>query len=348
MRIGKVSLANHHVKIDEIDEKIIQMLLMESRTSFTDIASACGITVTAVRMRYKRLWKEGVINGEKMLVNPHSLGYRHIVDLFVASHYEDENEVTKFLESKPYIAELVGPFGNYSFFGKVALKDLKKLHDIIEEFEANPYIKRIDSLIWANAAKVEYPQNLVINPFKRKLAQKKKSENMPLSQEQKVVQLDEIDKKIAKILTENSRTPFKTIAKELDLSSKTVIQRYKKLRENLFTFSTVTLNLSKLGYKALANIYLKISNRSKMTEIYSKLLEIPNMIVILRLIGSSDLYVAVVLEDFEALFEANEKIRTISGVESSTTYVTKPPQSWPLHLFPSLIDHEQIQPKFWR
>ncbi len=100
------------IKIDEIDAKILKILLAESRTSFTDIAKECKITVTAVRMRYKRLWKEGVINGEKILINPHCLGYRHIVDLLIMNDVENEKEVTKFLESKPYISELVSPLEN--------------------------------------------------------------------------------------------------------------------------------------------------------------------------------------------------------------------------------------------
>ncbi|MCL4430406.1 MAG: Lrp/AsnC family transcriptional regulator [Chloroflexi bacterium] len=344
---GKETLAER-AKIDETDAKILRILLLESRTSFTDIAEECEITVTAVRMRYKRLWKEGVINGEKMLVNPHCLGYHHIVDLFITNAFEDEKKVAKFLESKPYIAGLVGPFGNYNFFGKVALRDFKKLHEIIEEFESDRNIKHVDALIWAKAANIEYPQNLVIKPLKRENKQQNKKVTLSNpDQGQAVLELDEIDKKIAKILSEKSRTPFKKIAVELDISSKTVIQRYKKLRENLFTFSSVTLDLSKLGYKALANLYIKVSNRSKMNEIYAQLLEIPNIIVIIRLIGSYDLYCALVLEDFEQMFEADDKIRKISGIETTTSYLTRLPSSWPLNLFPSLIDNESIQPKYW-
>ena len=88
--------------------------------------------------------------------------------------------------------------------------------------------------------------------------------------------------KIARVLCRKYRTPFKKIAEQLDLSTKTVIQRYRKLRENLFTLSTVTLDLNKLGYKALVNLYIKVSNRSKVTEIYFQLLQIPNVIVIIR------------------------------------------------------------------
>lgn len=335
------------IKIGEIDAKILRILLSESRTSFTAIAVECKITVTAVRMRYKRLWKEGVINGEKMLVNPHCLGYRHIVDLGIINAAEDEKEVAKFLESKPYISELVSPFGKYNFFGKVALRNLNNLQEIIEEFESNRNIKHVDALIWAEAVNIEYPQNLIIKPLEPENKQQNKKRAVLTNQDQAILEIDETDRKIAKILSENSRTPFKKIATQLEISSKTVIQRYKKLRENLLTLSTITLDLNKLGYKALANVYITVSNRSKMPEIYSQLLEIPNLIVIIRLIGAYDLYCALALEDFKELFEANDKIRRISGVETTLVYLTEMPPSWPLHLFPSLLENEAIQPKYW-
>ncbi len=334
------------VKIDEIDAKILKILLSESRTSFTDISKECKITVTAIRMRYKQLWEKEVINGEKMLVNPHCLGYRHIVDLGITTTVENETEAAKLLENKPYIAGLVGPFGNYSFFGKVALRDLNKLHEIIEDLESNHIIKHVDALIWAEAVNLEFPQNLIIKPLdKDNFRSNRKSLLTDL--DRPAIQIDEIDRKIAKILSENSRVPFKKIAQELELSVKTVIQKYKKLRGNLLTLSTITLNLNKLGYTALGNIYIKISNRSKMPEIYSKLLQIPNLIVIIRLIGQYDLYCSVALEDFGKLFEAEEKLRRISGIETVLVYLTKMPPSWPLNLFPSLIDNEAIQPKYW-
>jgi DNA-binding Lrp family transcriptional regulator len=339
--------ANLAARIDEIDAKILKILLLESRTSFTAIAEECKITVTAVRMRYKRLWRDGVINGEKMLVNPHCLGYPHIADLGMMTSLENEKEVKAFLESKPYIGELIGPLGHYSFWGKVALRDLNKLHDIIQDLESNADIKHVDVFIWAEAINVEYPQNLIIKPLDRETPQENMQEpplnNYALAQ----CDLDETDKKIALILTENSRTSFKSIASKLKISSKTVIQRYKKLRENLLTRSTVTINLNRLGYKALGGVFVKVSNRSKMPEIYSQLLQIPNVIVIIRQMGTYDLYCAVPLEDFEKLFEVYGKILRIAGVETVEMYLTPIPPSWPLNLFPSLIESQYMKPKYW-
>ena len=335
------------IKIDEIDAKIIKILLLESRTSFTAISKECKITVTAVRMRYKRLWKDGIINGEKMLVNPHALGYPHIADLGMITTVENEQEVRKFLESKPYIGELVGPLGHYNFWGKVALRDLNKLHELIEDLESNSNIKHVDALIWAEAVNIEYPQNLVIKTTDHEANTRIVETSSLNSHYQGPIELDDIDKKIAIILTQNSRTPFKGIAAQLQVSSKTVIQRYKKLREKLLTLSTATINLNKLGYQALGNIFVKVSNRSKMPEIYAKLLQISNVIVIIRVMGAYDLYCAIPLEDFESLFEVYGKIIRIDGVERVEVYPTRNPPSWPFNLFPSLLESEYMKPKYW-
>ena len=164
--------------------------------------------------------------------------------------------------------------------------------------------------------------------------------------DQKPIEIDEIDRKIATILSRKSRTPFSNIAYQLDISTKTVIQRYRKLRETLLTLSTITLDLNKIGYKALANLYVKVSNRSKLTEIYNQLLQIPNVIVIIRLIDHYDLYVAVVLEDFDKMFQLTEQISKIEGLEKPDIYISPMMPTWPLNLFPSLLESEEM-PKYW-
>jgi len=333
-------------KIDETDAKILKMLLKESRTSFTDIAKECKISVGAVRMRYKQLWKEGVVNGEVTLVNPHSLGYRHIIDLGITTSAENEGEVAKFLEGKPYISALVCHMGKYNFFGKVALRDLNGLGEILEDLEAHPNINHVEALIWSEAVNVEFPQNLVIKPLKNDASTTNKRPPQVTNDEMHV-QIDEIDRKIASIVSGKSRTPFRRIAEQIGVSTKNVIQRYKRLRETVLTLSTITVDLNKLGYNALASIYLNVSNRSMMHEIYAQLFQVPNLIVVIRLIGPYDLYICVAVEDFEDLFQVSEQIRRISGIEKTEIIVTPALPAWPLNLFPSLLKSEVIQPKYW-
>ena len=333
------------IKIDEIDATILKTLLAESRTSFTDIAKKCDITVGAVRMRYKKLWKVGIINGEVTLINPHCLGYRHIVDLGIITETENEKEITNYIESKPYVSQVVTHLGRYNFLGKAALRDLNKLSQIIEDLEANPKIRHVDALIWAEAVNVEFPTNLVIKPLPAENSSRNR--RPPLTNiDEAPVKLDEIDRKIATIVTKRSRIPFRQVAEQLGISTKTVIQRYKKLRENLLTRSSITLDLTKLGYKAMADLYIKVSNRSKLTDIYNQLLKIPNLIVIIRLFGNYDLYAAIALEDFDKMFEVSEYISKINGLEKPDICLTPMLPAWPLNLFPSLLETD-VMPKYW-
>jgi DNA-binding Lrp family transcriptional regulator len=208
-------------------------------------------------------------------------------------------------------------------------------------------IKHVDAFIWAEAANVEYPSNLVIRPMDQGDLQVAEHPPALFNHSQLQCDLDEIDKKIALILTDYSRTSFKSIATQLRISPKTVNKRYKKLRENLLTHSCITVNLRKLGYNALGNVFIRVSNRSKISEIHSQLLQVPNVIVIVRQIGIYDLYCAVPLEDFEKLFEVYGKIIRIAGVETAEIYLTPSVPAWPLNLFSSLIENQYMKPKYW-
>lgn len=333
-------------RIDEIDAKILKTLLKESRTSFTKIAKDCGITIGAVRMRYKRLRKEGVVKGEMMLVNPHSLGYRYISDLEITTAIENEKEVLKFLAKKPYISHITGPFGKYNILAKVAMHDTQTLAGIMEDIESNPYIKRVDALIWVEAVNVEYPENLCIGPVPEDNVKKLVSRVNSNSSENTLADMDETDRKIAIILSQNSRMPFKRVAEQLNISTKNVIQRYKKLREKVLSLSTIMVDLNKLGYNAMASVYVKVANRGRMQEIYAQLLQIRNLIVVIRLIGAYDLYLAIVLADFAQFFDVQEQIRRIVGIEKTETILGPVVPGWPLNLFPELLKSEAM-PKFY-
>ena len=125
-------------RIDETDAIILKMLLVNSRTSLTEIAKSCKITVGAVRMRIMRLKKDGVIKGEVVLVNPHSLGYKCIVDLGIKTPVEHEKEVADFLRDKLSKANVVGAFAKYNVFAVAPLKNIHELAGLVEDLESPP------------------------------------------------------------------------------------------------------------------------------------------------------------------------------------------------------------------
>jgi Lrp/AsnC family transcriptional regulator for asnA, asnC and gidA len=89
-----------HTNNDSIDAIILKMLLKESRTSFTEIARECKISVSAARARYNHLKKVGIINGEIMQVNPYGLGYKCVGNIGINTSGENEETVIEALKKK--------------------------------------------------------------------------------------------------------------------------------------------------------------------------------------------------------------------------------------------------------
>ena len=322
------------INIDELDSIILKTLLNESRTSYSDIAKECSISLVAVRMRYKRLRETGIINGEIMQVNPYSLGYKCVADIGIVTDTEDEKNVLGFLKNKPYILHFIKDFGKFSFGVQVALKDMQELAAILDDLASNHLIKQIESMIWAEAINIDYTENLIIKPF----TDKKNTIDRVYEITHQETQIDETDRKIAKILSQNSRRSFKSIAEEIGISTKNVIQRYKRLKGTVLTSSAIQVDLNKLGYGAMAQVFVKMANRSKMPEINEQMLQIPNLLVLIRLIGSYDVLALIALEDFGELFKLKESIHRIPGIEETDIFVRPSFPSWPLNIFSTLLE----------
>jgi DNA-binding Lrp family transcriptional regulator len=324
------------LRIDETDAKILRQLLKESRTSFTDLSKICNITVGAVRMRYKKLWRIGVINGEIMQVNPQSLGYKCICDIGIKTSVENEKNVISFLETKPYIQFVIRVYGKHNLTTKLALTDMQELAAILEDLQSNEQIRQVDAMIWADIANTDHPENILINPSVA--TEKKPVSNTRSSSATKMpVEMDELDRKIAKILSQHSRTTFRKIAEQTGISTKNVIQRYRRLRGNVLTLSTITVNLKKLGYNAHGFAFIKVANKSKLQEIYSQLVGMPNMINVTRLIGPYDLAVMLSLQEFQDLFKFKEELRKMPCIEDTEIYLGPPMPMFPLNTFQTLL-----------
>ena len=323
-------------KIDEIDTKILKTLLVDSRTSFTRLAKDCGISIGAVRMRYKNLWEKGIIKGEITLVNPQSLGFEYAADLGIMTTVEHEKEVTEFLSNKQHRhIYTVGPFGKYSVFAVAVFRSMQDLTETIREVESHPHVKRVETIIWTEAIYMEHMDKLVFGTSGKEA--ENPNNKAPKTTNLKKTKLDETDLKIARILSQNARIPFKRIAEELGISTKNVIQRFRRLKGSVLTVSTITVDLTKLGYQAFAFFYTKVSKRSNLQGIYTKMLEIPNVVVLIKNVGPYDVHGTVFLHNFEDLFEATEQLRKLPGIEHTDIFVTPAWNKWPPNLFATLM-----------
>ncbi len=337
MMVKKGSKSVSKKGLSETDAKILKILFRESRTSFTKIAEDCKISVSAVIKRYKRLWKDGIINGEIMQVDPSSLGYKCIAIVVVTTDRKEENKVIEFLRSKPYSCVVFrNVFERTNIAAIISLHEFEELSETMRDIEANPLIKQTTVHIWSKTSGLDHPENLVLATSMSKNDSEIHSKTN--IGKPKKIEIDETDRQIARILARKSRTPFAKIAKELNISTKKVIQRYRKLRGNVLSSSTITVNLSKLGYEACAHLFIESANKSKLPEISDKFLQIPNLITLMEIFGREwDLFPIIALRNFKELFKLKQQINTIDHIKQTDIILNVPYSTWPLNLFASLL-----------
>ena len=328
-------------KIDKTDCEILNTLLIESRTSFTELAKTCGISVTAIIRRYNRLKKTGIICGENMYLNPLSVGYENIAEIGIMTDLADKEKVAQALDKKQcsrITTFIASPLGKYNIYGQLRARELNELTELIQRIDVKPFTKSIDILIYTDLwNNVWHPENLVAKPSERENFVAKTRKSIPNFEH---VDLDETDKRIMKMLMENSRIPFKDIAEKLEISIKNVVQRYRFLREkNVLNLSTISVDLLKLGYKAILDIYINVDNKGNLPETETQLIEIPNLTFCAKYVGGVyDMRVAVIVADFDDVFRLKKRINSIENIRKTELYLHELPGFWPMDILgPALL-----------
>ncbi len=62
-------------KVDNLDRKILNIIMNNARTPSKDVAIVCGVSRAAIHQRIQRLIEMGVIIGSGYDVDPKKLGY---------------------------------------------------------------------------------------------------------------------------------------------------------------------------------------------------------------------------------------------------------------------------------
>ena len=59
--------------LDDLDKKIVQLLIQNARMSYSDIGQKVGISRVAVKMRVQALEKKGIIEEYTTIINPQKI-----------------------------------------------------------------------------------------------------------------------------------------------------------------------------------------------------------------------------------------------------------------------------------
>ncbi len=121
-------------RIDNLDKKILNIIMKNARIASKDVALECGVSRAAIHQRIQRLIEMKVITGSGYTVNPKSLGYNTCtyigVSLEKGSMYR---EVVQELEKIPEEVECHYTTGPYSMLIKVYAQDNQHLMQLLND-----------------------------------------------------------------------------------------------------------------------------------------------------------------------------------------------------------------------
>jgi len=347
---------NDRPTIDEVDVKMLKTLLKNARTSFSEIAKDCGMSSNAIRIRFKRLEKSGIINGSITQVNPKKLGYNCIALLMIKAEANAENKVSNFVCKIPNVVNCFKPIGRYNVQCLVALKNVDELAHTVEKVSSHPNVMVVKEGIWVDVVKMDHPENLAIRPSNglshasELLSENKNSKLTATSSHldesveedglEESYELDKTDLRIIKAVSRNASMSFRKISKKVGISTQAVIKRYKQMRKTVLPFSAITVDIEKLGYIGMALITIKTSHKHTASMVFDEIVGIPNVIVAHKCVGAIDMYLVAPFSNFKQLLEVKNRICNTSGVKEIDVFIDQLFPSWPVNPFAKLLPNQ--------
>jgi len=134
------------------------------------------------------------------------------------------------------------------------------------------------------------------------------------------VALDDLDRRILKLLRHDGRLPYAHIARTLGVSEPTARKRVDRLVQAGAVIIMGRLNPAPIGLPVDAYVGIRVA-RGKAKEVGRKLAAMENVAYLAYLTGSFDIVIQVFLPDTEGLFKfLNEDLEEIDGISYSETW----------------------------
>jgi Lrp/AsnC family transcriptional regulator for asnA, asnC and gidA len=139
-----------------------------------------------------------------------------------------------------------------------------------------------------------------------------------------------LDKQIVAKLTLDGRASFTEIAKELELSTDTVVKRYHRLKEKGTIKVSTQINPNKIGYSAILDFNIAFTTPGGLSNpVVDSLTKIPDIIIITKTSGDYDLQLTAMIRDVAQAFLIQDQIARICGITKIEATARKIPDKWP-------------------
>ncbi|RLI34377.1 AsnC family transcriptional regulator [Candidatus Bathyarchaeota archaeon] len=142
--------------MDEIDRKILNELLADSRQSFREIAKKVDVSVGTVLARVKRMEREGIIKGYTVLVDHEKLGYELTAIVEITVSKGKLLDVDRKVASMPGVCAVYDVTGLTDAIVIAKFKSREELSRFTKSLLAIPLIERTNTHLVLTTIKEDF------------------------------------------------------------------------------------------------------------------------------------------------------------------------------------------------
>ena len=271
--------------LNEFDRSLIRVLQRDGRRSYAQIARDLKTAEKTVRRRVRELREDGVID-ITTITDPELLGYRSLALLGLKT---DRSRPLAAIASELATVEAVDyvvlTTGRYDIFIELLCRDRGALLATIEDeigtvagisgVEIHPYLR----LHYQHPYFAPAPQ-----------ASRNGGEGVAPA----APPLDEIDKGVILELNRDGRTPFKEMARTLNVSEALIRLRYKRLTDNRVLRVMALTNPFGLGLDTMAWVAIRIQPATDVRKVADALASVPAVVYLAICAGRFNLFAEVI------------------------------------------------------
>jgi DNA-binding Lrp family transcriptional regulator len=263
-------------------------------------------------MNFGKMEEMGIITGATIHINYDIFGFKAVTHILINVDSQQEDQLVSYLQKMPEVYSFYsrGIKGNWDVV--VILKTLEQLNAIKDQFKRRFSIVEMRTAIWTDVKEMNYNLGITSGNAENQEAGTNYHVKIQRSCPQSMI-LDQIDQKIADKLSENGRMSMETLGREIGISSETVKRRYEKLKKNGALKVTIQVNPNKIGYQAMC-VFFTVTSHENSLAIIEKIVDIPNIISIMKTTGDYDLQIWAMVKDLSQFFSVQEQLGKIQGI----------------------------------
>ncbi len=293
--------------MDKKDRRILHQLDYDARMPLTELADAVGLSKQTCHYRLDRLQEEGVIRAFKTVIDVHKLGhltYRAYIR-YQGVGDEEEPQIIEYFNEHEKVLWFVSLLGSW---------DAEVVFTAENFIQFSNLFKQVKEEIGEYFHEYELSMSVVNHHLNRDYlldADRGEFESRYYGYEPSAVDLDELDIRILRKLSQNCRQSNMELGRKLDVTYHTVKDRIERMeRDDLISGHRIHIDLDSIErthYKA--NMTLDNPGKEEEQELYSYCNSFNIITYLVEVLGQRDFEVEIEAESQSEFTETLRKIR---------------------------------------